>query len=703
MQCPPFTHVSRSVIKNAFPAPTEEKVLKRISLGNAGLEGNGASFSASISSDNRYVAFASSSNNFVSDDTLSFVDIFVRDLANDTIRRVSVSSLNVQADKSSTTPTISADGRYVSFSSSATSLVLNDNNAKADVFRHDLQTGTTIRITLDPTGGASNGGVTGTNQPALSSDGRFVIYTSDADNLVAGDTNGVRDIFVYDHQSGSTERVSVSSAGVQGDQSATQATITPDGRYVSFISASSTLVSGKTTTIPDVFIRDLQTGTTERVSLSSAGVQGNSSSFVSSLSDDGRYVAFRSNATNLVGSDTNGDYDIFVRDRQTDTTLRVSVDSLENQANGHSYGVSISGDGRYVVFSSDASNLVANDTNSQRDVFVRDLLAGTTRRLSVDKAGMEANGRSDEASIAADGIHVIFSSNASNLVSGDSNGQYDIFISDLRFTPGNDDVTLTGANENVDGLYGDDTITGSAFADIIFGNAGMDILNGGEGADILYGGDGNDTLDGGSTNADEIDVLYGGVGDDTYIVNSTAAKLDIAFEGGDNPGGAGDTDTIISKGEFFWDFYNIGEILTIDASVVSGGTMVSGTGDSIMNGNDAGNILLAYGGFNEINPGKGIDTIGLSLYGLAASFNGSNIVRLKPGDDVNYIYDFESGTDKIDTSAYGRFADGAQTLANVADTGWGSLIWMGEHEGQNEYVGIIGLNKADLAVGDFLA
>ncbi len=677
--------------------------MKRISLGNAGLEGNGASFSASISSDNRYVAFASSSNNFVSDDTLSFIDIFVRDLANDTIRRVSVSSLNVQADKSSTTPTISADGRYVSFSSSATSLVLNDNNAKADVFRHDLQTGTTIRITLDPTGGASNGGVTGTNQPALSSDGRFVIYTSDADNLVAGDTNGVRDIFVYDHQSGSTERVSVSSAGVQGDQSATQATITPDGRYVSFISASSTLVSGKTTTIPDVFIRDLQTGTTERVSLSSAGVQGNSSSFVSSLSDDGRYVAFRSNATNLVGSDTNGDYDIFVRDRQTDTTLRVSVDSLENQANGHSYGVSISGDGRYVVFSSDASNLVANDTNSQRDVFVRDLLAGTTRRLSVDKAGMEANGRSDEASIAIDGIHVIFSSNASNLVSGDSNGQYDIFISDLRFTPGNDDVTLTGANENVDGLYGDDTITGSAFADIIFGNAGMDILNGGEGADILYGGDGNDTLDGGSTNADEIDVLYGGVGDDTYIVNSTAAKLDIAFEGGDNPGGAGDTDTIISKGEFFWDFYNIGEILTIDASVVSGGTMVSGTGDSIMNGNDAGNILLAYGGFNEINPGKGIDTIGLSLYGLAASFNGSNIVRLKPGDDVNYIYDFESGTDKIDTSAYGRFADGVQTLANVADTGWGSLIWMGEHEGQNEYVGIIGLNKADLAVGDFLA
>ncbi len=258
---------------------------------------------------------------------------------------------------------------------------------------------------------------------------------------------------------------------------------------------------------------------------------------------------------------------------------------------------------------------------------------------------------------------------------------------------------------NIENLIGSnfaDQLTGNSLTNLLLGGAGNDNLDGGAGVDVLAGGDGDDRLDGGSTNATEVDILYGGVGNDTYIVNSTDANIDVVFEGGTVPGGATDVDTIISEGAFFWDFYNTGEILTIDASAGAGTTMVSGNANSTMNGNDFGNTLLTYGGSNEINPGRGIDTIGMNLYGLAGSFNGVNTVKLKAGDDTNYIYDFESLTDKVDTSGYGRFTDGAQMLANVSDTGWGSFIWMGAHEGQNEYVAFVGLHKADLDAGDFI-
>ncbi len=260
----------------------------------------------------------------------------------------------------------------------------------------------------------------------------------------------------------------------------------------------------------------------------------------------------------------------------------------------------------------------------------------------------------------------------------------------------------TASGEWILGSHLKDIINGGAGNDTLRGNDGDDILNGGAGNDILVGGYGNDTLFDGGTNSTDIDVLYGGAGNDTYHVNSTATALDIISEGSTFPGGYSDTDTIISEGAFFWDYYDVAEILTIAASAGANTTLISGKEDSTLNGNDFGNNLLAYGGTNEISPGKGIDTIGLGLYDLSAFYDGANTVTLKPGDDVNYIYDFDSGTDKVDVSAYARFSDGAQMLANVADTAWGALIWMGEHEGENEYVGIVGLNAADLAAGDFL-
>ena len=175
-------------------------------------------------------------------------------------------------------------------------------------------------------------------------------------------------------------------------------------------------------------MRDRQAGTTRRVSISSTGTQANDASDSPSISADGRYVAFHSDATNLVAGDTNGASDIFVRDRQAGTTTRVSVSSAESQGNDDSYNPSISADGRSVAFQSDASNLVANDTNGTSDIFVRDRQAGTTRRVSISSTGTQGNNNSDAPSISADGRYVAFPSDATNLVANDTNGTSDVFV-----------------------------------------------------------------------------------------------------------------------------------------------------------------------------------------------------------------------------------------------------------------------------------
>ena len=184
-----------------------------------------------------------------------------------------------------------------------------------------------------------------------------------------GDTNGFVDVFVHDRQTGATERVSMDSAGSQGDGVSAWPSISADGRFVAFNSDATNLVPGDTNGRTDVFVHDRQTGTTERVSADSAGVGGGSGA---ALSADGRFVAFASDAANLVPGDTNGYPDVFVRDRQTGTIERVSMDSFARQGNNHSFDRAISADGRFVAFASYATNLVAGDTNRVVDVFVHD-------------------------------------------------------------------------------------------------------------------------------------------------------------------------------------------------------------------------------------------------------------------------------------------------------------------------------------------
>ena len=408
----------------------------RVSVASDGTQADRDSFRPSISADGRFVAFDSWASTLVPGDT-GMSDVFVHDHLTEQTTRASVASDGTQGNQSSFWPSISADGRYVAFTSRASNLVPDDTNGVWDVFVHDLQTRATTRVSVASDGTQGNGD-SGGSSPLLyglsiSSDGRYVAFASHASSLVPGDTNGKWDIFIRDRQTGQTTRVSVASDGAEGNDNSYGLGISADGRYVPFYSCASNLVSGDTNNTFDVFVHDRQIGQTTCVSVASDGTEGNGSSGGSSISADGRYVAFGSRASNLVPGDSNGAYDAFVHDRQTGQTTRVSVASDETEGNGGSGSPSISADGRYMEFYSRASNLVPGDSNGACDVFVHDRQTGQTTRVSVASDGTEANEESGlyGSIISADGRYVAFASGASNLVANDTNGYRDVFVHDL--------------------------------------------------------------------------------------------------------------------------------------------------------------------------------------------------------------------------------------------------------------------------------
>ncbi len=401
---------------------------ERVSVATGGTQVSGNSFSPTISADGRFVAFVSYATNLVGGDTNSVADIFVHDRQTGTTERVSVATGGGQADGTNSNPAISADGRFVAFESDATNLVGGDTNAAKDVFVHDRQTGTTERVSVATGGGQAIGA---SLYPKISADGRFVAFFSGAANLVSSDTNGKNDVFVRDRQTGTTELVSVATGGGQATDDSLNPAISADGRFVAFYSYANNLVSGDSNSFADIFVHDRQTGTTARVSVVTGGSQAIGGGSISpAISADGRFVAFESDAANLYGGDTNSASDIFVHDRQTGTTEWVNYAPGNGQANGDSYLAAISADGRFVAFESYATNLVSGDSNGAYDIFVHDRQTGATERASVTTGGVQANDSAYYAAISADGHFVAFESVATNLVSGDSNGDSDIFVRD---------------------------------------------------------------------------------------------------------------------------------------------------------------------------------------------------------------------------------------------------------------------------------
>jgi hypothetical protein len=413
----------------------------RVSVNANGGQGTGISETPSVSADGRYIAFTSTANDLVPDDTNIFPDVFVKDRQTGAIEVISRNAGGIISNFVSSNPAISADGRYVAFLSNATNLVSNDLNGSNDIFLKDRQTGSITRINVDPNGNEANQGQSGFHAPAISSDGRYISFVSAASNLVLNDTNNQADVFVRDTQTGQTTRVSVTSGGVQVNSGADffeTPAISGDGRYVAFHSSASDLVLNDGNIFSDVFVHDRQTGQTTIASLGSGGISGGNAFYSNvSLSADGRHVGFTSNSGSLVVGDTNNNYDVFVRDLQSGQTTRVSVSSTGVQGNGRSGDdrPHFSADGRFVLFDSEATNLVTGDTNGSLDLFLHDRQTGDTTRVSVDSSGNEVNFAYADSSfidrnsaLSADGRVVVFTSGSTSLVASDTNSATDIFV-----------------------------------------------------------------------------------------------------------------------------------------------------------------------------------------------------------------------------------------------------------------------------------
>jgi len=421
-----------------FASTAAAQTTIRVSLDPAGGEGNGGSSAAVVSADGKFVAFHSYADDLVAGDTNGCADVFVRDLQTGMTTRVSVSSSGVEGNGDSFEPAISADGRCIAFQSHADNLVAGDLNGLADVFVHEVASSQTSLVSRGHGGQPSNGL---SRSASISGDGRLVAFLGAGTNLVPNDTNGSADSFVHNLSTGLTRRVNVSSSGGQGRARSEPPTISQDGISVVFAYPEDDLVAFDNNNKLDVFHHDLNTGATTLVSLNSAGFQGNSSSGGTgseSISADGRFVAFGSSAGNLVPGDRNGRTDVFVRDRLLGLTTRVSVDSAGLEGNGSSTWPALSADGAQVAFHSVADNLVAQDTNGVQDVFLHDRSTGRTSRISVSTAGSQGSGMSADASLSGDARVIAFESFARDLVPGDTNDKQDVFVHD----PLGDELTL---------------------------------------------------------------------------------------------------------------------------------------------------------------------------------------------------------------------------------------------------------------------
>ncbi|HVF53911.1 MAG TPA: adenylate/guanylate cyclase domain-containing protein [Actinomycetota bacterium] len=393
-----------------------------------GEEPNSHSYEPIISDGGNIVAFTSKASNLISADDNGVADVFVYNGSR--IARVSVSSSGEEADRASSEPSISNGGDLVAFTSEASNLavVFTDTNHVSDIYVHERPTGTTRRVSLGPASLEPNGD---SFEPALSGDGTYIAYTSRASNLVGDDTNHNADVFLTEIATLSTIRVSHPLAGGVNDGGSAQPSISGDGRYVAFSSQA----TGLTTDIDengqdDIFVFDRTTSSVELISTAVGGGAAHGRSSDPDISADGRYVVFVSEATDIVGGDDNDNTDVFLHDRTTGETILVSTAATGGGDHG-SHAPDISADGSTLVFVSEASNLVAGDTKrsgfSAKDVFWFDVATTETTLVSRSRLG-GANDASFEAAISPDGSFVAFTSKARNLVSDDTNRALDVFL-----------------------------------------------------------------------------------------------------------------------------------------------------------------------------------------------------------------------------------------------------------------------------------
>ena len=430
--------ISGPCVVNAYftNTPTTAPVTTtRISIASDGTEANGDSGDPAMSSDGRYVAFWSTASNLVAGDTNGYADIFVRDRELGITTRISVASDGGEGNGISTGSAISADGRYVTFISTASNLVAGDTNGATDLFVHDRLTGTTQRVSTAFDGSEANGD---SYESAISADGRYIAFSSYASNLVPNDTNGGWDIFVFDQATKATSRVSVSSAGTEAmignGEGSGRPSISGDGRYVAFESGATNLVAAPNNGAIGAYVHDRSTGTTLCVSPDPVDPLYPCLGIWPAISSDGGHVAYATNTFDRMADDPPVlSYNIFVYDQATAAQTRASLTWQNAADGGESLMPALSADGSIVAFNSDSGGLVDGDRNAGNDIYIRDLTRQVTGRASLPSGTGESFGASPEyerPALSADGRHVAYASRSTTLVPGDTNQAQDIFVSE---------------------------------------------------------------------------------------------------------------------------------------------------------------------------------------------------------------------------------------------------------------------------------
>ncbi|MBL8861178.1 MAG: calcium-binding protein [Planctomycetes bacterium] len=387
-------------VMDAFVHDRSTGTTRRVSVATDGAQADGQTWDPRISADGRFVVFASPATNLVAGDTNAWEDVFRHDLLTGATVLVSVAAGGGPANHRSASPRTSADGRFVAFDSNASNLVLGDaNGLVADVFVRDMELGTTALVSLSATGGQGNAWCQGA---AISDDGRFVAFTAMASNLVPGDGNSADDVFVRDLLLGTTSLVSRTPAGAPGNGESGAAIVSGDGRYVAFTSSANDLVANDTNGAQDVFVYEIATGSMVRASLTPLGAQSTSGGFGPSISHDGGRVAFVAGDGNLDPEDRNGFVDVFLRDLVAGTTEIISLSTRDIRGTNFSTYPAISGDGRHVGFESPADNLIDLAAPASRNVFVRDTLGCTTAIAAFCAGGTTSHGCSSTITASGD-------------------------------------------------------------------------------------------------------------------------------------------------------------------------------------------------------------------------------------------------------------------------------------------------------------
>lgn len=412
-----------------FELTTLDLPTERLSLTWEGVQLAGSSGIKGMSADGRFILIATTAPNFIPEDTDDQPDLFLVDRALNTAVQVNVSGVDHQpVEPELSGASLSADGRIITFGSLADNVVPGDSNGKRGLYVYDWLTGVVRRVSTNGAGELSSTSVL--PNPSLSADGRYVSFTSAAINLVPGDLNGRKDVFVKDMHTGSVQRVSVANNGTEGNHDSGLSLLSADGRYVLFYSLANNLVPGDLNATGDMFLYDRTKRTIEPTSLSSKGVKANGLTIRARMSDDARFIAFQTDSRNLFNGDNSWTYDIFLRNRTTATT-KVFTKNAGPEVFPKQYVVGVSRDGCYVAYTADV--LIPNIVGKKytQDLLVYDCHSKTTGRI----IGDDPEGTkylTGESFLSLDGRFVAYTTTADHVVENDTNAASDVFVTDLR-------------------------------------------------------------------------------------------------------------------------------------------------------------------------------------------------------------------------------------------------------------------------------